>query len=40
MLILDLGHIPRMRARPDLLDRPDPQHLKRLVIKLAPVALR
>ena len=31
------GHILRVRARPDLLDRPHPQHLERLVIQLAAI---
>jgi hypothetical protein len=31
------GDILRMRAFPDLIHSPDPEHLERLVIKLATV---
>src|ERR1022692_1965064 len=31
------GHILRMRAFPDLIHRPDPQYLKRLVVKLPAI---
>jgi len=34
------GHIFGMRAFPDLVHRPDPQHLKSLVIQLPAVVFR